>query len=91
MAMTVNLPDLPKEDPHVSEAEWEHQIRLMAALKLFELGKMTSGHAAILAGVSRGEFFELCSRYRVPLVNDEHDSLEEELARDRDAALKAES
>ena len=43
----------------------EQHIRLMAALKMFELGKVSSGKAAELAGMSRVEFIETCGRYRV--------------------------
>ena len=35
----------------------EQQIRLMAALKMFELGKVSSGKAAELAGISKLDFF----------------------------------
>ncbi len=49
--------------------EFESQVRLMAALKMFELGKLSSGTAAELAGLSRTDFFDACSRYRVSLVN----------------------
>jgi predicted HTH domain antitoxin len=41
----------------------------MAALKLFELGKISSGKAAELAGMSRVEFLEVCGRYRVSVFN----------------------
>jgi len=34
----------------------EQHIRLMAALKMFELGKISSGKAAELAGMSRLAF-----------------------------------
>ena len=36
---------------HVTKDELEQQLRLMAALKLFELGKVSSGKAAELAGM----------------------------------------
>ena len=41
----------------------------MAALKMFELGKISSGKAAELAGMSRIEFLETCGRYRVSVFN----------------------
>jgi len=53
---------------HMTREELEHLIRLMAALKMFELGKVSSGKAAELAGMSRIEFLETCSRYRVSLA-----------------------
>ncbi len=51
----------------------------MAALKMFELGKLSSGKAAELAGVSRVEFFELCGRYQVPIVSYDEGELQDEV------------
>ena len=62
--------------------ELEAQVRLMAALKMFELGKLSSGKAAELAGMSRVEFFEMCGRYRVSIFNYSPGDLESELQRD---------
>lgn len=62
--------------------EFEAQVRLMAALKMFELGKLSSGKAAELAGMSRVEFFEMCSRYRVSIFNYPPEDLERELQAD---------
>jgi predicted HTH domain antitoxin len=66
--------------------ELEAQIRLMAALKMFELGKLSSGKAAELAGMSRIEFFEMCGRYRVSIFNYPAEELEAELKADLEAA-----
>jgi predicted HTH domain antitoxin len=57
----------------------------MAALKMFELGKLSSGRAAELAGLTRAEFFEMCGRYRVAVT----DLTPEELSADLEAARKA--
>ena len=50
---------------HMTKEEMESHIRLMAALKMFELSKVSFGKAAQLAGMSRVEFLETCGRYRV--------------------------
>ena len=42
---------------HLTKSELEQHLRLMAALKMFELGKISSGKAAELAGMSRSDFF----------------------------------
>jgi len=55
---------------------------LMAALKMFELGKLSSGKATELAGMSRVEFFEACGRYRVSIFNYPDDEIKTELAAD---------
>jgi predicted HTH domain antitoxin len=52
----------------------------MAALKMFELGKLSSGKAAELAGMSRVEFFAACGRYRVSIFNYPDDEIQSELA-----------
>lgn len=65
------------------------QIRLMAALKMFELGKLSLGKAAELAGLSRVEFIEQCSLYRVSVFN--ADDVEAELQADLKAVRKATS
>jgi predicted HTH domain antitoxin len=58
------------------------QVRLMAALKLFEIGTLSSGRAAELAGMSRAAFLDACGRYRVAVFNYSDDAAEAELRRD---------
>ncbi len=51
-------------------------IRLMAALKLFEIGQLSFRRAAELAGLAYDEFLSACARYQVSVYNyrpDEHD------------------
>ena len=67
---------------HMTKDELEQHIRLMAALKMFELGKISSGKAAELAGMSRVQFFETCGRYRVSIFNYPQAELEEEIKKD---------
>ena len=71
---------------HLSKEEMEQHIRLMAALKMFELGKVSSGKAAELAGMSRVEFIETCGRYRVSVFNYTPEELEKEIKFDIESA-----
>ncbi len=73
---------------HMTKDEMEHHIRLMAALKMFELGKISSGKAAELAGMSRVQFFETCGRYRVSSFNYPQEALEEEIKKDLNTLKK---
>ncbi|MGJ3250887.1 MAG: UPF0175 family protein [Elainellaceae cyanobacterium] len=50
-----------KETP----ATLSRELPLLAAIKLFKLGKLSSGRAAQLAGISRVEFLTLLGRYQV--------------------------
>jgi predicted HTH domain antitoxin len=68
--------------------EMEQHLRLMAALKMFELGKISSGRAAELAGLSRTDFFETCGRYKVSLFNYADDEIASELNSDWVAVQK---
>ncbi len=68
-AVTVSIPAGLELAVQTTPEEFEAQIRLMAALKMFELGKLSSGKAAELAGLSRVEFFEMCGRYKVSIFN----------------------
>lgn len=73
---------------HLTKDEMEQHIRLMAALKMFELGKISSGKAAELAGMSRIEFFEACGRYHVSVFNYPAEELEDEIKKDMETARK---
>jgi predicted HTH domain antitoxin len=87
--MTLVYPDALESALQLTPEELVAQILLMAALKMFELGKLSSGKAAALAGLSRVEFLEACGRYRVPVFNYTPEELEEELRADIDALRRA--
>jgi predicted HTH domain antitoxin len=61
--------------PNVSGDE----VRTVAAVKLFELGRISLGQAAAMAGHSVRAFVDVLSRYKVPLINYAPEELEEEI------------
>jgi predicted HTH domain antitoxin len=63
--------------------EVEQELRLTSALKLFDMGRISSGLAARLAGMSRVEFLFLCGQYDVSMFQQN----EQELLSDIAAAL----
>ena len=66
----------------VSEERIGDELRMAAAVKLYELGKLSSGAAAELAGVPRTLFLTRLGDYGVPTFQ----MTEEELRRDLENA-----
>lgn len=80
-AMSVLKLDIPDEALISLKTDAEafaKELPLLAAMKLFELGKLSSGRAAQLAGISRVAFLESLVRYGVSPL----DLSEDELRRD---------
>lgn len=50
-----------KETPY----GWSRELCLLAAIKLFELGRLSSGRAAQLAGIPRIDFLNRLGQYQV--------------------------
>lgn len=80
--MSIKYPTGFEKAVQMTREEMEQHIRLMAALKMFELGKVSSGKAAELAGISKLDFFDACHRYRVSIFNYPPEELAEELEQD---------
>jgi predicted HTH domain antitoxin len=60
-------------------AEGAAKLRLAAAVKLFELGKLSSGAAAELAGIHRVEFLERLRDYGVAAIQGTAEDLQHDL------------
>jgi len=69
----VNLPDSVRLS--------DDELKLILAAKLFDLGELSSGQAAELAGISRREFLESVGRYGVSIFQYDAGELEEDLQR----------
>jgi len=87
--LVMTYPDDLAATVRLTDEEFGAQVRLMAALKMFELGKLSSCKAAELAGLSRVDFLEMCGRYQVPVFNYPDDEIASELAQDVDAVAEA--
>jgi predicted HTH domain antitoxin len=86
--VTIPYPAGLEESVQTTAGEVQQQIRLMAALKMFELGKLSSGKAAELAGLSRVGFLDACARYKVSVFNYSADELETEIRQDLEHAVR---
>ena len=58
----------------------QREFRLLLAAKLFELGRVTLGQAAELAGLPIGDFSEALGRIGVSVINRTPDQLAHDLA-----------
>ncbi len=63
----------------MGDKEFIDEMKTISLVKLYELGKVSSGHAAKLLNISRLEFLELLQKYNVSYFPKE---LEEELEDD---------
>ena len=53
----------------MKDKEFEGEIRKMAVVKLYELGKISSGKAAVVLGLSRIQFLEMLATYKVSVFS----------------------
>lgn len=87
---TLKIP-YPKELPQAlgeTPEEFERELRFLVAAKLYELGRISSGRAAELAGMERVEFLSRLGRYRIPAFNYSLAELEREIQEARERVGK---
>jgi predicted HTH domain antitoxin len=70
----------------MSDAEFSRELLFLAAAKLYELGKLSSGKAAQLAGMERVEFLYALARVGVPAINLRDEELAYEIAAAKELA-----
>ena len=80
--------DLPNTLGTTTE-EFEQEIRFLVAAKLYEMGHISSGRAAELAGLERVSFLENLNRYRISVFNYSLEELDREIIESKDRAEQA--
>lgn len=70
----------------MSDAEFAGELSFLAAAKLYELGRVSSGKAARLAGLERVEFLHRLAQLGVPAINLRDEEIEAEIDAAREIA-----
>ncbi|MGH7822206.1 MAG: UPF0175 family protein [Candidatus Binatia bacterium] len=73
-----SIPDEALLSLKLTPEQMESELRLTAAIKLYELGKLCSGAAAALAGIPRALFLAKLEDYGVETFEMETEEIERE-------------
>lgn len=78
--LTIELPENVFSALHADPKEFTRQMRIAAAIKWYELGRISQAKGAEIAGLSRAEFIESLSKAKVSPFQITSEQLREELA-----------
>lgn len=76
--LNIEYPEQLTATLNVDRESFEQEARIAMAAKLFEMGRLTSGQAAALAGFNRADFLLECPRYGVPSVSWDKEEIQAE-------------
>ena len=82
----IPYPDGLAQVLRLSEQEFCAELVFMAAAKLYELGRLSSGQAARLAGMDRVGFLARLSQIGVPAINLRDEEIDAEIEAARELA-----
>jgi predicted HTH domain antitoxin len=77
-SLSIQYPESVLATLNLSTDDFEKEAKLALAVKLFELGRLTSGQAAQLAEMSRFTFLLSCGSYGAPSVQWDDEELKAE-------------
>ena len=66
---TLSYPEGLPQALKTSDEAFARELRLLAAAKLYELGRVSSGIAAEIAGLGRVEFLRALEQYGIAAIN----------------------
>jgi predicted HTH domain antitoxin len=75
--IVIDIPETVLLAEKTDEEAFAREVCMLAAVKLYELGRLSSGRAAELAGVPRVEFLLSLERYKVFALEAELNDLEQ--------------
>lgn len=79
MNITIDLPESVFSALRKAPTEFVREMRVAAAAKWYELGEVSQGKAAEIAGLSRSEFIHALARYQVSVLQYSEEELAEEM------------
>ena len=77
--ISINYPESLAFSLKMGDQEFKSEMKTLSLIKLYELGKISSGLAAKLLDINRVDFLELLEKYNVSYF---HKGLENELESD---------
>lgn len=77
--ISIELPDTAFAALRKAPDEFVREMRIAAAVKWYELGELSQGKAAEVAGLTRAEFIDALSRFKVSPLQYTATELSEEL------------
>jgi predicted HTH domain antitoxin len=83
MSKVINIeyPESLANSLRLNATEFENEIKTSSLVKLFEIGKVSSGTAAKVLGLPRVDFLDLLSRYKVSVLGQyDFNDLREDIA-----------
>lgn len=79
--ISIDYPESLANALRLSSKDFETEMKISSLVKLYELGRVSSGVAAKVLGLSRIDFLELLSKYKVSVLEvDDSDDLNEDIA-----------
>ena len=80
-AIQITYPESLANSLKMNLKDFENEMKMSALAKLFELGRVSSGTAAKVLGISRIEFLDKMASYQVSILQYSNlDELNEDLA-----------
>ena len=76
--ISIQYPESMLSALNLSAESFEEEARIALAMKLYEIGRLTSGQAAKLAGISRVVFLLSCQRFGAATVIWDQEELDAE-------------